>query len=92
MHSPTVEELLSNVGGLTAERAHRIGARIDVCRRLLDTSADMDAVQQYLKDDDVGTVEAVLITTRLLPEDHPSRLRAAREIVECSPARRHEDS
>ncbi|WP_327280936.1 MULTISPECIES: hypothetical protein [unclassified Streptomyces] len=46
----------------------------------------MDTVQQHLKDQGVPIVGAILITTRLLG-DHPSRLRAAREIVECSPVR-----
>lgn len=86
MLSRTAEELLANVMGLTPERAQQIGDRIDECRRLLDANVDMDAVQQYLKDEGVSTIQAVLITTRLV-EDHPSRLRAAREIVECSPAR-----
>ncbi|MFD4245997.1 hypothetical protein ACFWP3_31045 [Streptomyces sp. NPDC058525] len=88
MPSPTVEELLANVHGLTPERAEQIGDRIDACRRLLDAGADMDSVQQHLKDEGVGILYAILITTRLLG-DHPSRLRAAREIVECSPARMH---
>ncbi|WP_405497370.1 hypothetical protein [Streptomyces sp. NBC_00096] len=86
MPSPTVEELLANVGGLTPELARRIGDQIDECRRLLNTSADMDSVQQHLKDGGVSIIHAILITTRLLG-DHPSRLLAARMIVECSPAR-----
>ncbi|MFD9409696.1 hypothetical protein ACFWBN_22140 [Streptomyces sp. NPDC059989] len=89
MPSPTVQELLANVHGLTPERARRIGDHIDECRRLLNTHADMDSVQQHLKDEGVGIIDAILITTRLLEDHHPSRLRAAREIVECSPARTH---
>lgn len=86
MPSHTAEELLAGVQGLTPEQAQQIGDQIDECRRLLDTDVDMDAVQQHLKNAGVGVIQAILITTRLL-EDHPGRLRAAREIVECSPAR-----
>ncbi|MFJ5811626.1 hypothetical protein [Streptomyces sp. NPDC093093] len=86
MPSPTVEELLANVGGLSPERAQEAADHIDECRRLLATGADMDTVQQHLKNQDVGIIQAILITTRLLGE-HPNRLRAARVIVECSPAR-----
>ncbi|MET9364534.1 hypothetical protein ABZX93_26945 [Streptomyces sp. NPDC006632] len=89
MPSPTVEELLARVHGLTPERAQQIGDQIDECRRRLTASGDMDAVQQHLKDQGVSTFQAVMITIRLLDDDHPSRLRAAREIVECSPARTH---
>ncbi|WP_328923610.1 hypothetical protein OG429_02550 [Streptomyces sp. NBC_00190] len=88
MASHTAEELLANVQGLTPGRAQQIGDQIDECRRLLDANVDMDTVQQHLKDKGVSIFQAVLITTRLL-QDHPSRLRAAREIVECSPARTH---
>ncbi|MGW0884635.1 hypothetical protein [Streptomyces sp. NPDC002671] len=86
MPSHTAEELLASVQGLTPERAQQIGNQIDECRRLLATNVSMDAVQQHLKDEGIGIIQAILITTRLL-DDHPSRLRAAREIVECSPAR-----
>lgn len=86
MASPPSEELLANVSGLTPERAQQVADDIDECRRLLATGADMDAVQQHLKDQGVGMIQAILITTRLLG-DHPSRLRAAREAVEGSPAR-----
>ncbi|MFC9288054.1 hypothetical protein [Streptomyces sp. NPDC057052] len=89
MPSHTAEELLANVHGLTPERAQQIGDQIDECRQLLDTDIDMDTVQQHLKDRGVSIIQAILITTRLLDDDHPSRLRAAREIVECSPARTH---
>ncbi|MGW0769288.1 hypothetical protein [Streptomyces sp. NPDC002676] len=85
MPSHTAEELLASVQGLTPERAQQIGDQIDECRRLLATNVGMDAVQQHLKDEGIGIIQAILITTRLL-DDHPSRLRAAREIVECSPA------
>ncbi|MGW8327117.1 hypothetical protein ACWGLE_04300 [Streptomyces sp. NPDC055897] len=40
----------------------------------------------HLKDQDVSIISAVLVTTRLIG-DHPRRLVAAREIVECSPSR-----
>ncbi|MFI0813786.1 hypothetical protein [Streptomyces echinatus] len=86
MASHTAEELLTNVQGLTLERAQQIADQIDECRRLLATSVGMDAVQQHLADEGISIIQAILITTRLL-EDHPNRLRAAREIVECSPAR-----
>ncbi|MGW3209012.1 hypothetical protein [Streptomyces sp. NPDC001135] len=86
MPSHTAEELLANVQGLTPERARQIGKQIDECRRLLATNVGMDAVQQHLKDEGISIIQAILITTRLL-EDHPSSLRAAREIVESSPAR-----
>ncbi|MFD6967677.1 hypothetical protein [Streptomyces sp. NPDC059979] len=86
MPSPTAEELLASIGGLSPELAQRAADRIDECRALLAAGIDMDAVQQHLKDQDVPIIQAILITTRLL-DDHPSRLRAAREIVECSPAR-----
>ncbi|MBY8846199.1 hypothetical protein [Streptomyces sp. SP2-10] len=86
MPSHTAEELLANVQGLTLERAQQIADQIDDCRRLLATNVGMDAVQQHLKDEGIGIIQAILITTRLL-DDHPNRLRAAREIVECSPAR-----
>ncbi len=89
MPSHTAEELLASVHGLTPERAQQIGDQIDQCRQLLDTNIDMDTVQQRLKDQGVSIIQAILITTRLLDDDHPSRLRAAREIVECSPARTH---
>ncbi|MGA5069308.1 hypothetical protein ACPB9E_37140 [Streptomyces exfoliatus] len=89
MPSHTAEELLARVHGLTPERAQQIGDQIDECRQLLDTNIDMDTVQQHLKDQGVSIIQAILITTRLLDDDHPSRLRAAREIVECSPARTH---
>jgi hypothetical protein len=88
MPSHTAEELLANVHGLAPELAQQIGDQIDECRRLLDTNAGMDAVQQHLKDEGVNIIQAILITTRLL-EDHPDRLRSARQIVECSPARTH---
>ncbi|MFG2985641.1 hypothetical protein ACGFYQ_31035 [Streptomyces sp. NPDC048258] len=88
MPSHTAEELLASFQGLTPERAQQIGDQIDECRRLLNANPDMDAVQQHLKDEGVGIIQAILITTRLLAvEEHPSTLRAAREIVECSPAR-----
>ncbi|MFD3330875.1 hypothetical protein [Streptomyces sp. NPDC058701] len=86
MPSTTLEELLNNVGGLSPEVAQQAAKHIDECRRLLATGTDMDTVQQHLKDQDVSILLAILITTRLLG-DHPSKLRAAREIVECSPAR-----
>ncbi|MGA5194044.1 hypothetical protein [Streptomyces exfoliatus] len=89
MPSHTAEELLASVHGLTPERAQHIGDQIDECRQLLDTNIDMDTVQQHLKDQGVSIIQGILITTRLLDDDHPSRLRAAREIVECSPARTH---
>ncbi|MEV6250659.1 hypothetical protein AB0M38_31465 [Streptomyces sp. NPDC051742] len=89
MPSHTAEELLAGVHGLTPERAQQIGDQIDECRQLLDTNIEMDTVQQHLKDQGVSIIQAILITTRLLDDDHPSRLRAAREIVECSPARTH---
>ncbi|RST14148.1 hypothetical protein E2C00_18100 [Streptomyces sp. WAC05374] len=80
MPSHTAEELLANVHGLTPERAQQLGDQIDECRQLLDTNVDMDTVQQHLKDKGVSIIHAILTTTRL---------RAAREIVECSPARTH---
>ncbi|MFD9338327.1 hypothetical protein ACFWBF_28590 [Streptomyces sp. NPDC060028] len=86
MLSPTAEQLLADTNGLRPELAQEIADHIDECKRLLATGTDMDTVQQHLKDDDVGIIHAILITTRLLG-DHPSKLRAAREIVECSPAR-----
>ncbi|MFJ7586692.1 hypothetical protein ACIQZO_04685 [Streptomyces sp. NPDC097617] len=86
MASPTAHELLTNVSGLTPERAQQIADHIDECRLLMEAGADMDAVQQHLKEQGVGMLYAILITTGLLG-DHPSKLRAAREIVECSPAR-----
>ncbi|WCD91317.1 hypothetical protein KPP03845_200278 (plasmid) [Streptomyces xanthophaeus] len=89
MPSHTAEELLANVHGLTPERAQQLGDQIDECRQLLDTNVDMNTVQQHLKDKGVSIIHAILITTRLLDDDHPSRLHAAREIVECSPARTH---
>ncbi|MER5764598.1 hypothetical protein [Streptomyces sp. NPDC002082] len=89
MPSHTAEELLANVQGLTPERAQQLGDQIDECRQLLGTDIDMNTVQQHLKDKGVSIIHSILITTRLLGDDHPSRLRAAREIVECSPARMH---
>lgn len=86
MASPTAEELFANVSGLTPERAQQVADDIDECRYLLATGASMDAVQQHLKEQGVGIIQAIFVTTRLLG-DHPNRLRAAREIVECSPAR-----
>ncbi|MEU6366548.1 hypothetical protein ABZ876_12595 [Streptomyces sp. NPDC046931] len=50
MASHTAEGLLASVQGLTPGRAQQIGNQIDECRRLLATNADMDAVQQHLKD------------------------------------------
>ncbi|MEU9304760.1 hypothetical protein [Streptomyces sp. NPDC048269] len=86
MPHSTAEELLTNVSGLAPELALQLAGHIDECRRLLGSGVDMDTVQQHLKDQDVPIIHAILITTRLLGE-HPSELRAAREIVECSPAR-----
>ncbi|GHI40666.1 hypothetical protein [Streptomyces violascens] len=86
MPTPTAEELLASVGGLSPEQAQRIADHIDECRRLLATGTPMDTLQQRLKDQGVSIIQAVLITTRLLG-DHPRRFLAAREIVECSPAR-----
>ncbi|MFI5972714.1 hypothetical protein [Streptomyces sp. NPDC051452] len=86
MPTPTAEELLASVGGLSPDEAQRIADHIDECRDLLTAGTDMDGVQQHLKDQGVSIIRAILITTRLIG-DHPSRLRAAREIVECSPAR-----
>ncbi|MDX3540500.1 hypothetical protein PV721_40630 [Streptomyces sp. MB09-01] len=88
MPSPTAEELRASIGGLSPELAQRAADRIDECRALLAAGIDMDAVQQHLKDEGVPIVIAVLITTRLIG-DHPGKLKAAREIVECSPARTH---
>ncbi len=85
MPSPTAEELLLSVHGLSAELAQQIADHIDECRGLLTAGTDMDTVQQHLKDQGVPVIRAILITTRLIG-DHPSRLQAAREIVECSPA------
>ncbi|MFD3437252.1 hypothetical protein ACFWU3_07080 [Streptomyces sp. NPDC058685] len=89
MPSDTAEELLANIQGLTLERAQQIGDQIDECRQLLDANIDMDTVQQHLKDKGVSIIQAILITTRLLNDDHPSKLRSARYIVEGSPARTH---
>ncbi len=86
MSSPTAEELLTNVNGLTAEHAQQIAGHIDECRRLLVAGRSMNTVQQHLKDQGLSVIHAVLVTTRLL-DDHPSRFRAAIEIVGCSPAR-----
>ncbi|MFI8503834.1 hypothetical protein ACIGFK_35825 [Streptomyces sp. NPDC085524] len=86
MPSATAEELLASVGGLSPERAQEIADHIDECRDLLAAGTEMDTVQEHLKDRGVSVLNAILITTRLVG-DHPSRLRAAREIVECSPAR-----
>ncbi|MEJ8645392.1 hypothetical protein WKI68_37600 [Streptomyces sp. MS1.HAVA.3] len=86
MPSPTAEELLASISGLSPELAQQAADRIDECRALLAAGIDMDSVQQHLKDQDIPIVIAVLITTRLIG-DHPSKLKAAREIVECSPAR-----
>ncbi|MFJ8166739.1 hypothetical protein ACIRBY_38280 [Streptomyces sp. NPDC096136] len=85
MPSVTAEELLASVHGLSPEDAQQIADHIDGCRGLLAAGTDMDTVQQHLKDQGVSIIRALLIT-RLLG-DHPSRLQAAREIVECSPAR-----
>ncbi|MFF1410657.1 hypothetical protein ACFVX6_12850 [Streptomyces sp. NPDC058289] len=87
MPSHTAEELLANVHGLTPERAQQLGDQIDACRQLLGANVNMDTIQQDLKDQGVSIIQAILITTRLLDDDHPNRLLAARKIVECSPAR-----
>ncbi|MEV8529823.1 hypothetical protein AB0451_37965 [Streptomyces sp. NPDC052000] len=86
MPTPTAEELLASVGGLSPDEAQQIADHIDECRDLLTAGADMDSVQQHLKNQGVPIIRAILITTRLVG-DHPSKLQAAREIVECSPAR-----
>ncbi|MGW7438487.1 hypothetical protein [Streptomyces sp. NPDC054849] len=86
MSSPTAEELLTNVSGLTPERAQWFADHIDECRRLLVTGRSMDTVQQHLKDQGLSMINAIFVTTRLMG-DHPSGLRAAIEIVSCSPAR-----
>ncbi|MDX3540790.1 hypothetical protein PV721_42215 [Streptomyces sp. MB09-01] len=86
MPSPTAEELLASISGLSPELTQQAADRVDECRALLAAGIDMDSVQQHLKDQDIPIVIAVLITTRLIG-DHPSKLKAAREIVECSPAR-----
>ncbi|MFD0268540.1 hypothetical protein ACFVGY_18500 [Streptomyces sp. NPDC127106] len=88
MPSLTVEELLARVSVLPPEQARQIVRQIDQCRRLLGTRAGMDAVQQHLKDQGISVIQAMFITTRLLGNDHPNKLRAARKIVESSPARR----
>lgn len=85
MPSPTAEELLASVKGLSPERAQQIADHIDECRDLLAAGTAMDTIQQHLKEQGVPVFSAILITTRLVG-DHPSRLQAAREIVECSPA------
>ncbi|MCX5409913.1 helix-hairpin-helix domain-containing protein [Streptomyces sp. NBC_00335] len=86
MPTPTAEELLASVSGLSPNQAQQIADHIDQCRDLLTAGTGMDTVQQHLKDQGVPIIRAILITTRLIG-DHPSKLRAAREIVECSPAR-----
>lgn len=86
MPSPTAEELLASIGGLSPERAQQLADHIDECRGLLAAGTDMDTVQKHLKDQGVPIISAILITTRLLG-DHSRRLQTAREIVECSPAR-----
>ncbi|MGW1771467.1 hypothetical protein [Streptomyces sp. NPDC002104] len=86
MPTPTTEELLASVSGLSNEQAQQIADHIEECRDLLTAGTDMDTVQQHLKDQGIPIIRAILITTRLIG-DHPNRLRAAREIVECSPAR-----
>ncbi|MFE4632767.1 hypothetical protein ACFRJ1_05210 [Streptomyces sp. NPDC056773] len=86
MPTPTAEELLASISGLSPDQAQQIADHIDQCRDLLTAGTDMDTIQQHLKDQGVPIIRAILITTRLIG-DHPSRLRAAREIVECSPAR-----
>ncbi|MFE3760379.1 hypothetical protein ACFXPI_01220 [Streptomyces sp. NPDC059104] len=86
MPGSTAEELLASVHGLSPERAQEIADHIDECRGLLAAGADMDTVQQYLKDHGVSVIHAIVIATRLIG-DHPTGLRAAREIVECSPSR-----
>ncbi|WP_331719373.1 hypothetical protein [Streptomyces sp. NBC_00158] len=82
----TAEGQLASVGGLAPARAQEIAGHVDACRDLLAAGGDMDTVQQHLKDQGVPVMSAVLITTRLIG-DHPSKLQAARLIVECSPAR-----
>ncbi|GLV88518.1 hypothetical protein Slala03_82070 [Streptomyces lavendulae subsp. lavendulae] len=84
MPSSTADELLASVHGLSPQDAQQIVGQIDECRGLLAAGTDMDTVQQHLKDQGVSVFRAVLITTRLLG-NHPRRLQAAREIVECSP-------
>ncbi|WP_327299975.1 hypothetical protein [Streptomyces goshikiensis] len=86
MPTRTAEELLASTSGLSNEQAQQIADHIDECRNLLTAGTAMDTVQQHLKDQGIPTIRAILITTRLIG-NHPSRLRAAREIVECSPAR-----
>ncbi|MEW1640398.1 hypothetical protein AB0469_40940 [Streptomyces sp. NPDC093801] len=86
MPSPTAQELLASVRGLSPEHAQQIADHIDECRTLLAAGTDMNTLQQRLKDQGVSVIRAILITTRLVG-DHPGRLQAAREIVECSPAR-----
>ncbi|MFB7982800.1 hypothetical protein [Streptomyces vinaceus] len=85
MPNPTAEKLLVFVGGLSPEYAQQLAHHIDECRDLLTAGTDIDTVQQHLKDQDVPIIAAILITRFL--GDHPSSLQAAREIVECSPAR-----
>lgn len=86
MPTSTAEELIASIGGLSPALAQDIAQHIDECRVLLTSGTSMDSVQQHLKDQDVPIIQAVLITTRLIGND-PGGLRAAREIVECSPAR-----
>ncbi|GLV92879.1 hypothetical protein Slala04_43330 [Streptomyces lavendulae subsp. lavendulae] len=86
MPSPTAEELRASVKGLPAQQVQQIADHIDACRRLLASGTSMDAVQQHLKDEGLSVIHSILVTSRLLG-DHPSRLRAAIEIVSCSPAR-----
>ncbi|GAA0324884.1 hypothetical protein GCM10010302_75040 [Streptomyces polychromogenes] len=84
MPSPTAQELLASIHGLSPEDARQIADHIDECRDLLAAGTDMDTLQQHLKDQGVTVIRAIVITTRLIG-DHPSRLRAAREIVEMQP-------
>ncbi|MFG2639098.1 hypothetical protein ACGFX8_36400, partial [Streptomyces sp. NPDC048362] len=67
MPTPTAEELLASVGGLSPDEAQRIADRIDECRELLTAGTDMDSVQQHLKDQGVPIICAILITTRPTP-------------------------
>lgn len=85
MQSPTADELLASVFGLSPEHAQQIADHVDVCKGLLAAGTDMDTVQQHLKDQGVPIITSILITRHL--GDQLSTLRAAREIVECSPAR-----
>jgi uridine kinase len=72
--------MFDRVLGLDPERAARLTALVRRCRELVEQGDDMAAVQRFLRDRNIATIDAILVTRELL-DAGPDALGEARAIV-----------